>query len=513
MENFPYSTYADSGDSSPQSHEIDSSTATTTTTTTTTDHHHHNNNNNQSSSSWDETMPPLLQSSHSAPAVPTFTSFKVKFMCSYGGKIQPRPNYNQLAYIGGDTKILAVDRNIKFTAIMAKLSSLCCYDESDMCFKYQLPGEDLDALISVTNDEDLEHMMLEYDRLYRASAKPARLRLFLFPLNTNNNAFHMDDVNSERQWFVDALNSMPLAQQGTSPHSPKPPVVKDSDFFVLDNAKQLVEPIPELVGKEFSAAGSDCGSEERHLVGDPSVVVSPSEIQRQIHELQRLQIAAGVGVTGIDQGGLQRTCYDGNQRMYNEHYYKLPEKMVPTQAQATPTAPVQVQYPAYMQERNMASVVYPVGVAPSSSTEQQVYYVPASGGVYHSQAIRPVAGPLGQTYYGVYNAVPQPASPAVVQQSKMVSGYNDGYAVMQQQQQQPPKAVAPTEQSFVQVGYDSTGRQVYYTTTSPGAVSGSPQYQGSMAVDTRQVNAGGPANNSNQEGKVVVNMVPQTSSL
>ncbi|RVW74823.1 hypothetical protein CK203_053842 [Vitis vinifera] len=40
-----------------------------------------------------------------------------------------------------------------------------------MCLKYQLPGEDLDALISVTNDEDLEHMMLEYDRLCRPSNK------------------------------------------------------------------------------------------------------------------------------------------------------------------------------------------------------------------------------------------------------------------------------------------------------------------------------------------------------
>ena len=115
------------------------------------------------------------------------------------GKIQPRPHDNQLAYVNGETKILAVDRNIKFNAIMSKLSSIC--NDVDLCFKYQLPGEDLDALISVTNDEDLEHMMLEYDRLLRNSAKPARLRLFLFVVNSAPASFSTGDPKSERQWF------------------------------------------------------------------------------------------------------------------------------------------------------------------------------------------------------------------------------------------------------------------------------------------------------------------------
>ncbi|THG17017.1 hypothetical protein TEA_027234 [Camellia sinensis var. sinensis] len=109
---------------------------------------------------------------------PPSSNYKVKFLCSYGGKILPRPHNNQLVYFGGETRILAVDRNIKFTGLIGKLSVLC---DADVCFEYQLPGEDLDALISVTNDDDLEHMMREYDRLFRASWKPARFRLFLFP--------------------------------------------------------------------------------------------------------------------------------------------------------------------------------------------------------------------------------------------------------------------------------------------------------------------------------------------
>ena len=100
MENQSHTSYADSRDSSPRSREIE--------------------NDNPS---WDE-----QPSSNN-----TANTYKVKFLCSYGGKIQPRPHDNLLAYIGGDTKILAVDRNIKFSYIMAKLSSL--YND-DICFKY-----------------------------------------------------------------------------------------------------------------------------------------------------------------------------------------------------------------------------------------------------------------------------------------------------------------------------------------------------------------------------------------
>ncbi|CAA0839671.1 Octicosapeptide/Phox/Bem1p family protein [Striga hermonthica] len=103
---------------------------------------------------------------------------KVKLLCSYGGRIQFRPTDRQLSYAGGDTKILAFDRGIKFSEMAAKLSSLC--EKLEVSIKYQLPGEDLDALVSLIDDEDVEHMMVEYERLQRISPKPVRLRLFLF---------------------------------------------------------------------------------------------------------------------------------------------------------------------------------------------------------------------------------------------------------------------------------------------------------------------------------------------
>ncbi|RYR40332.1 hypothetical protein Ahy_A09g046066 [Arachis hypogaea] len=90
---------------------------------------------------------------------------EAKFLCSYGGEIKPRGRNNKLAYIDGTNKLLYVDRRIDFTAMVSKISSL--FDGAsnrDNFFKYQVPGsDDLNALVSVTNDRDLHNMMLEDD--------------------------------------------------------------------------------------------------------------------------------------------------------------------------------------------------------------------------------------------------------------------------------------------------------------------------------------------------------------
>ncbi|XP_052110218.1 disease resistance protein RUN1-like [Arachis duranensis] len=66
--------------------------------------------------------------------------------------------------------------------MLAELSAL--FDAAgDIHFKYQLPGDDFDALISVSSDSGLNSLMLEYDNLYRNSPKTARMRLFIFPGN------------------------------------------------------------------------------------------------------------------------------------------------------------------------------------------------------------------------------------------------------------------------------------------------------------------------------------------
>ncbi|KAF7843589.1 PB1 domain containing protein [Senna tora] len=37
---------------------------------------------------------------------------KVKFLCSHGGKILPRPTDGQLKYVGGETRVISVPRDI-----------------------------------------------------------------------------------------------------------------------------------------------------------------------------------------------------------------------------------------------------------------------------------------------------------------------------------------------------------------------------------------------------------------
>ncbi|KAJ0451632.1 hypothetical protein HanHA300_Chr15g0569741 [Helianthus annuus] len=55
----------------------------------------------------------------------TTTQARVRFMCSFGGKILPRPHDNQLRYVGGDTRIVSVLRhNTTFSSLLNKLSKL-----------------------------------------------------------------------------------------------------------------------------------------------------------------------------------------------------------------------------------------------------------------------------------------------------------------------------------------------------------------------------------------------------
>ncbi|KAK3020444.1 hypothetical protein RJ639_047568 [Escallonia herrerae] len=84
-------------------------------------------------------------------------------------------------------------------------------------------------------------MMHEYDRLFRTSSKPARLRLFLFPVNPPSPAqsFGSSEDRSDRKRFMEALNSSPV-------QSPPPPSVVafalpgNADFlFGSDKGMQL----------------------------------------------------------------------------------------------------------------------------------------------------------------------------------------------------------------------------------------------------------------------------------
>ncbi|KAI4311375.1 hypothetical protein MLD38_036278 [Melastoma candidum] len=128
----------------------------------------------------------------------TSLSSKLKFLCSYGGRILPRPCDGRLRYVGGETRIISIRSNVSWDELVRKTSAIWSQPHT---IKYQLPGEDLDALISVCSDEDLQNMIEEYLELERIG-NSQKLRIFLVSL-TECESSSSFEVKSEPQQDVD----------------------------------------------------------------------------------------------------------------------------------------------------------------------------------------------------------------------------------------------------------------------------------------------------------------------
>ncbi|XP_020575306.1 serine/threonine-protein kinase STE20-like isoform X2 [Phalaenopsis equestris] len=143
-------------------------------------------------------------------------SGKVKFLCSFGGKIMARPGDAKLRYVGGETRIISIKKNLSWKEFMHKTFNIC---DAPHIIKYQLPGEDLDSLISVSSEEDLQNMMDEYYGVDKAGGSQ-RLRIFLIPLNDAENC-SLDPIDlqcsSEFQYFaaVNNIGDLSLKESST----------------------------------------------------------------------------------------------------------------------------------------------------------------------------------------------------------------------------------------------------------------------------------------------------------
>lgn len=157
----------------------------------------------------------------------------LKLLCSYGGKILPRPTDGQLRYVGGHTRVLAVDRSVSFSGslllrpifpfpsllyssltipsflvvlfsaeLMVKLVELC---GSSVTLRCQLPKGDLETLISITNDEDLANIFHEYDRASSELTHPLKIRAVLSP---------------PRSMMIKKLSPVPSSSTSSASHSP-----------------------------------------------------------------------------------------------------------------------------------------------------------------------------------------------------------------------------------------------------------------------------------------------------
>ncbi|KAK2987100.1 hypothetical protein RJ640_009559 [Escallonia rubra] len=133
---------------------------------------------------------------------------KVKFLCSYGGKILPRPSDGALRYVGGQTRIISFRRDVGFSEFVQKMVDT--YGQN-VVVKYQLPDEDLDSLVSVSCKDDLDNMMDEYEKLAeRSSDGSAKLRVFLFSASELDSAgvVQLGDLQDGGQKYVEAVNGV-----------------------------------------------------------------------------------------------------------------------------------------------------------------------------------------------------------------------------------------------------------------------------------------------------------------
>ncbi|EOA26472.1 hypothetical protein CARUB_v10022521mg [Capsella rubella] len=138
---------------------------------------------------------------------------QAKFLCSFGGKIIPRPRDQKLRYVGGQTRIIRISKTISFQELMHKMKEM--FPEA-RTIKYQLPGEDLDALVSVSSDEDLQNMMEEC--IVFGNGGSEKPRMFLFSSSDIEEAqFVMEHAegDSEVQYVV-AVNGMDLSSRKSS---------------------------------------------------------------------------------------------------------------------------------------------------------------------------------------------------------------------------------------------------------------------------------------------------------
>ncbi|XP_052109784.1 uncharacterized protein LOC107464522 isoform X3 [Arachis duranensis] len=103
-----------------------------------------------------------------------------RFKCSYGGEIRHHDDehHRYPYYAGGIHRMLQVQGDINFAVMTAELS-LLCGGAAVTSFKYLIPGDDLDTLVTVSDDRDFCYLMREYDLHYRGSGSLDPMRIFL----------------------------------------------------------------------------------------------------------------------------------------------------------------------------------------------------------------------------------------------------------------------------------------------------------------------------------------------
>ncbi|XP_071696582.1 uncharacterized protein [Rutidosis leptorrhynchoides] len=218
----------------------------------------------------------------------SFSGRKVKFLCSYGGKILPRPSDGMLRYVGGDTRIISVRRDVGFNELIQKM-----FDSygRNVVIKYQLPGEDLDALVTVSRPDDLENMMDEYDKLLERSDGSGKLRVFLFTDVDSSSVIQFKDLQESGQKYVEAVNGLGdsfggIGRKGSiaSASSTQNSELSGTEGGVDNVTNEQIQVIGASSGNVFSPGGSSAAT----VHGGKSVTV-PASPRQSDHEVEILE--------------------------------------------------------------------------------------------------------------------------------------------------------------------------------------------------------------------------------
>lgn len=104
-------------------------------------------------------------------------------------------------------------------------------NDGDMVLKYQLSPEDLDALVSVRSEEDLKHMINEFDR--QETQGSPKLRTFLFPSKPTMPQDNPPPPHSLEQRYIDAING--VVRTSTTRRPKIAPIIVTAPTFTISS--------------------------------------------------------------------------------------------------------------------------------------------------------------------------------------------------------------------------------------------------------------------------------------
>ncbi|XP_050235467.1 uncharacterized protein LOC126684744 [Mercurialis annua] len=135
------------------------------------------------------------------------TSRNLKLICRFNGSfqiIESQQSFKNVRYIGGETRIISVDRrSINFSKLCFRISQMCPNVRS-FSLKYHLPsisrsglgsecvingnskGKDLSPLVSISSDDDVFCMITEYDKLELYGKQNVRLWIYVLSSSSDS---------------------------------------------------------------------------------------------------------------------------------------------------------------------------------------------------------------------------------------------------------------------------------------------------------------------------------------